>query len=50
MENVIIMAQLPVLAQHSQPSTEYHYHPTRREKISKIYRKFGTYLDNVTFQ
>ena len=23
---------------------------TRREKISKIYRKFGTYLDNMTFQ
>ena len=23
---------------------------TRREKISKFYRKFGTYLDNVTFQ
>ena len=25
-------------------------YPARREKISKIYRKFGTYLDNMTFQ
>ena len=26
------------------------YSSTRREKISKIYRKFGTYLDNMNFQ
>ena len=39
-----------IVTQNITSISKYILSCTRREKISKIYRKFGTYLDNMTFQ